>query len=349
LQFVKLDSELGLARPQHFSHIMCKVGILTLVLGTVTGFHLTNPDSCIINYSDYCKEIGQGCLDPSFKDLFFSNHKRLHLWTVYSTSDEQIRRNFSGERCSINDFGRPNFCYPEYLALITYGQYSSNPNSMTVAKINSGIRDCKHDDLTSTIQIVSPYFVFNLYPSLRKIKVVYGICPSCEYTRIFFQDKIWLVRIYTDEMLHTQFPVPYGASYFTMEKLQYRQDPGGRVYDVRCPYQRNFPSRRKSYIRCQSKRLLLETLSDLVNSTNSFVTRTQYVIIKQISEPREIGRASVIPQRNLELLDSHDLVSLAVSSAIVCLFSRRYQRVGPNYEKPLRPLYFGAKATWVFS
>jgi len=34
---------------------------------------------------------------------------------------------------------------------------------------------------------------------------------------------------------------------------------------------------------------------------------------------------------------------------IVCLFSRRYQRVGPNYEKPLRPLYFGAKTSWVFS
>jgi len=34
---------------------------------------------------------------------------------------------------------------------------------------------------------------------------------------------------------------------------------------------------------------------------------------------------------------------------IVCLFSLRYQRVGPNYEKPLRPLCFGAKASWVFS
>jgi len=223
---------------------MWKVGIYTLLLVTATGFQFPNPDSCVINYSDYCKEIGQGCLDRSVTDTFFSSNPKLHLWTIYNTSGTEIKRNFSAERCSINVFGRLNFCYSESLTLKTYGQYTNILNSMTVAIINSGLRNCNHGDLNSMRQIISPYFVFNLYPSLLKIKAVYGFCPSCVNTRIFFKIKFDSLEAMQKNWYQHNSHF-HGASYFTLEKQLYRMEPGGIVYyNARCPYQKkiSFPS-----------------------------------------------------------------------------------------------------------
>jgi len=61
---------------------------------------------------------------------------------------------------------------------------------------------------------------------------------------------------------------------------------------------------------------MIETLSDLLNFTNSFVTWTQYIKIQEMYSPRECGRLWRISQRNLEAVGTGKLAILASTSSV---------------------------------